>query len=448
MKKQKIDNKFSELIIKYLIDIANDNFSLTHDDVLNEKNELVQEILFGFIYLAQDLSYNKQEAEKVLNLQKEKAIAQKSAEFKTLFLANMSHEIRTPLNGIIGMVDILLKNNNLRGEYREYVEVIQHSSLDLLSILNDILDLTKLEAGMVDIENEKTDFYDVIESVKALFSASATKKSLDLNVDIADNVPQFIKTDRTRLIQVLSNLVGNAIKFTDKGSINIYISLKDNTEEDTIFKIRVIDTGPGISEDKQKKLFSEFYQIDQSTTKSVKGTGLGLAISKKLISILKGEIGVISREGEGAEFWFTFKAELFENIPVAKSSQAIIKYNEYLRHVLVVDDNFINLKVARLMLLNFGCTVETCSNGKEALDLYKEKKYDLILMDIQMPGIDGIETTQILRKSYMEIPPVIAVSANAMEGDAQKYIGQGLDDYLSKPLTINSLALMLEKWLN
>ena len=419
---------------------------MTHQAIFSEENENIRELLFGLIYLNEDLNFNRAEAQKVSDLKREKSIAERSAAFKTQFLANMSHEIRTPLNGIIGMVDLMMHNDTLNDQIKEQVEIIQSSSSDLLNILNDVLDLSKIEAGEIILHHQVVDLHQLIYSVSNLFKTTAANKMLSIQIEIAKNVPRWIVSDSTRLAQILSNLVGNAVKFTDAGSIRISLNATELNGHLKTFKIEVIDTGKGVAADTQAKLFDNFYQIDQSLSKSSKGTGLGLSISKSLVALMQGSIGVKSELGLGSNFWFTFKAKTSsksQNSTTDKTTDVLPTYNY---RVLVVDDNMVNLKIAQLMLLKFGCSVELCSNALEAVDIIVSNQYDLIFTDIQMPELDGIALTNILRATVQSLPPIIALSANAMEGDAKKYIDLGVDDYVSKPLTIQSLKSVLTKW--
>ena len=441
-----MDRSVTDRIIRHLVEISNGSFNLSHQAIFSEKNENIRELLFGLIYLNEDLNFNREEAQKVSDLQREKSIAERSAAFKTQFLANMSHEIRTPLNGIIGMVDLMMHNDTLNDQTKEQVEIIQSSSSDLLNILNDVLDLSKIEAGEIILHHQVFDLHHLIYSVSNLFKTTAANKMLSIQIEIAENVPRWIESDRTRLAQVLSNLVGNAVKFTKDGSICITLNIMKQNQQQSRFKIEVIDTGVGVAEDTQLKLFDEFYQIDQSLATTSKGTGLGLSISKKLVELMQGSMGVNSQLGKGSTFWFTFDGKLVNKSLKLNNSldQNILpKYNY---RILVVDDNVVNLKITKLMLQKFGCEVELCINAQKAMEIIVPFKYDLIFIDIQMPILDGIELTQILRKTVETLPPIIALSANAMEGDAQKYIDLGVDDYVSKPLTMRSLKAVLKKW--
>ncbi|MBL4887044.1 MAG: response regulator [Flavobacteriaceae bacterium] len=441
---KKIDKIIADKIIGFLIEIANDRLSLTDDAIIGEKDKGMQEIFFGLKYLFEDYQYNKSEAEKVLTLRKEKEIAERSTEFKSQFLANMSHEIRTPMNGIIGMINILIEHTTLDSIQKEYVDIIHRSSQDLLAILNDILDLSKLESGKMELSKKEVDMHNIVQKVKQLFEAKAKQKGITIRVLHANDLPLSFNTDETRLTQIISNLVGNAVKFTNEGEIIIKTSLLEQSSQKLKFKIEVIDTGTGISKENQAKLFIQFQQLNQNIITGAKGTGLGLSISKKLVTLMGGEIGVESQIGIGSNFWFTFEAFPVVQKEIKKETQ--INFNQYNLNILLVDDSDVNLTVLKLMLAKLGCTVEMAINGKKAVDMFKEGKYHLIFMDIQMPVMDGVTATKTIKSMYKNVPPIIGLSANAMEGDAEKYMAEGLDDYLYKPITTDILNQKLAKW--
>ncbi len=369
-------------------------------------------------------------------------ISENSLRVKEQFLANMSHEIRTPMNGIIGMID-LLDQSKLAPSQHGYVGTLKKSSNVLMDILNSILDLAKIEAGRMELKKSTFSLPNVVDKILALFTPVASSNGVSLNYHINKSLPKFINTDETRLIQVLSNLISNSLKFTKKGgSIDIGFELIDDTNKSAIIRVDVRDSGIGISEENQKLLFRSFEQLDNSTTKPYGGTGLGLAISKQLVNLLGGQIGVFSNPGLGSTFWFTFSATLpniqpqynkpenISNINMADATTTIGN-----KKVLVVDDNLINREVASEILKKAGCNVQVAINGDEAIELVKKNKFDVILMDIQMPGMDGIETTTQIRKLLPNISTkIIAMTAYAMKEDKERFLKLGMDDYLPKPI--------------
>ncbi|NQY08983.1 MAG: response regulator [Flavobacteriales bacterium] len=366
--------------------------------------------------IIQDLTQKRIQEELTI----EKNTAEQSAKFKDQFLANMSHEIKTPMNGIIGMVDILQRSVGLNPKQKSHLKIIQNSSRDLMNIINDILDLSKLQAGKVEIKYSETSIKDVVHHVSSLFSANAAQKGLSINTIHTSNIPLKFNAPTNRITQILSNLVGNAVKLTSFGSVTIKTSWIN--KDDGMMKIEITDTGNGISIENQKLLFNDFHQLDQSITKANKGTGLGLAISKKLVELMQGEVGIISEIGKGSNFWFTFKTTPIEE-PTDQPSEPNPNSEQtqnYDLKVLLIDDNAVKLMVAEIMLEEFECEVTSATNGLDGLEKFEENLFDLILMDIQMPEMNGAEASQKIKKKYAKVPPIIGLSANAMEGDAEK----------------------------
>ena len=403
----------------------------------NEKGDTVEIAVLG-----RDITVLKQNE---FDLRKTKEQAERLLKVKEDFLANMSHEIRTPMNGVIGMID-LLGSTRLNPEQQDYVHTIKRSSETLLDILNDILDLSKIEAGKMELHPVPVELDDIIAKLLALFGQTAKNKNNSLRFTKQTELPKYIIADPTRLLQILSNLTSNALKFTENGEVNIVISNITAPGSKLKLKVEVNDTGIGISESDQKMLFTSFTQVDNSSRKSFGGTGLGLAISKQLCLLMNGNIGVTSKRGKGSTFWFTFETEETSRIPESNGGRENEKsientFNDRHPFVLLVDDNAVNRKVAGEILKKAGALVDLAASGFEAIERLQKLAiggsalYDIILMDIQMPDMDGIQTTAELRKQYgKQLPPVVAMTAYSMKEDQERFIKQGMDDYLAKPI--------------
>lgn len=377
-------------------------------------------------------------------LREEVAIAHKSVEFKQKFLANMSHEIRTPLTGIIGMVDIMAKTR-LNPIQEDYLNSIRFSSENLREIINQILDYSKIEAGKFTLSKKAVEFDKIIHNTTDLFH-SICKKNLDFRIERDPHIPKYIVTDEKRVFQVITNLLSNAVKFTDHGGILVKTKM-GNTFEDGTFSISMIfeDSGIGISKVAQQKLFAPFVDVESDDRRNSDGTGLGLSISKELAHILGGGITLVSESGKGSAFTFCFStiAGIIEEHEKALLEGSIIKSETKPLSILLVEDKHINQKVISLMLESLGHQVQIASNGQEALDIFKPGIFDLILMDIQMPVMDGITCTQNLKSEYQLLPPIVGLSANAFEGDREKYMALGLDEYLTKPIRTDDFERMV-----
>jgi CheY-like chemotaxis protein len=402
----------------------------------NDDNEV------SFILYGRDVTQRRFEEQEIVQ-SKEIAIAANNA--KSEFLANMSHEIRTPLNGIIGMANIALMQA-VDNKQKDNVAMIKHSAENLLKIINSVLDFSKIEAGKLTIESQNMDLKDELSRFVKPFQLQAAQKDISFEAVIDDKIEMALIGDVTRVLQVVTNLIGNAIKFTEFGHVKFSALCFRNDSEVQWIRFMVEDTGIGIKDEDKNKIFQSFSQADGSVTRKFGGTGLGLNITKKLVELMEGTIGFSSKYGRGSDFICTLPFKKGKVKKVTHTEAAEIKsdamgvgYN-----ILVVEDDKVNQKLAERLLKRKGYGITMVDNGQEAVDIYEDGRFDLILMDIQMPVMDGLTATRLIRQKATEKVPIIALTAYAIKGDREKFLKKGMDDYISKPIDLDDFYKVMD----
>lgn len=383
-----------------------------------------------------------------LELRLQKYKAERAGEIKSAFLANMSHEIRTPMNGIMGMLD-LLEHTGVDEQQKDYIKHIRHSNEHLLNVISDILDLSKIESGQMNFQFVPVDLKQLCSQILAVFVTDAKAHDVQLVFDYPDDLPTLVKADPVRVRQILANLVNNAIKFTPaNGTVTLRAI---NCCDDCEIKLQVVDTGIGIRKETQAVIFDAYNQADKFTHRMYGGTGLGLSVCKALAEGMGGTITLDSEEGKGSTFSLCLPLEVLQNADnlVLSDTENTENDERLSAHILLAEDNHINAMVAIKSLKKFGYTVDLAKDGNEAVTMFSQnpQKYQIILMDHQMPIMDGVQATKILKKSFHKLPPIIAVTAHATHGDKQTYLNAGMQDYCTKPYKPEFLDKMIQGWL-
>jgi two-component system, sensor histidine kinase len=405
---------------------------------------IISDILKGKVQVFLDLYLQRKKLDDLLvemeetnlNLISAKNDAEEASRTKSRFLANMTHEIRTPLNGVIGLSRVLQKTD-LNSEQQELLSLITTSGENLLQIIGDILDFSKNESGQIVLENIDFEINGLLNKVFQLMKFKAEENGIDFSYHLSKEVPAVLNGDPLRISQILMNLVNNAIKFTQKGYVKLSVELVDKTSDVFHILFRITDTGIGISEEGKLLLFKEFSQSESSISRKYGGTGLGLVISKNMVDLMHGEIGVESELNKGSEFWF--KLSLKESKITQTESPVQAESVPIDLRILLAEDNIINQKVAILILKQFGLKCDVAKDGMEAFNLYKQNDYELVLMDMQMPNVDGLQSTAMIRTHEKDnsVDPVyiVALTANAMAEDKKNCLQSGMNNFLSKPAT-------------
>lgn len=452
---RKISNEITSITAKiyesrklHMVDLSKETEAMGQKARLYDISLLILLILSGSIVGYHILRQFKRQRMLIQELDVAEKKASVAAQTKENFLANMSHEIRTPLSGILGFTNLLQKRS-LDETSKEFVSSIQRSGENLMAIINDILDLSKIEAGMMRITKGIFSINGLVNSVETFFIERAKEKGLTISSKIDPSIPDTLNGDATRLTQILVNLIGNAIKFTHQGNINIEIYNKQQTENEVVIGFKVSDTGIGIDKEKLSEVFERFNQGEDSTTRNYGGTGLGLSIVKSLIQLQNGDIEVISEQGKGTTFHFfipyAIAKEQLNVIPKVDTNYFKDKSNAPLK-ILIVDDNALNQSLMKHLLSQWNVDFETANNGLEAVEFLRNNDCDLVLMDIQMPQMDGYVATQTIREELKLNTPIIAMTAHALAGEREKCMSRGMNEYISKPIIEEELFKLISNF--
>ena len=406
-------------------------------------------------YIKNLSEYNDMLLVKEKELQKQKAIAENANKTKSAFLSNMSHEIRTPMNAIVGMTEIL-KRKQFDEETEEYLDNIKHSGEALLAIINDILDFSKVESGKMELVPEDYDLRLLIKELDLIFKTRIGTKEIQMEYDLDNRIPNVLIGDSKRIRQILINIANNAIKFTEKGFVRISVAVESMTEKEVNLKFSVKDSGQGIREEDLPKLFDAYQQVDLQKNSKKEGTGLGLAICSQLVQLMGGSLQVESTYGKGSTFFYSVKQGISTRVLQKSEAHTQTKFTAPEAHILVVDDNKMNLKVFEGLFKPVAMQIDTAMDGQEAIEKVKQQDYDIVFMDHMMPGMDGIEVTATIRQlpedalhdaDYYKRLVILALSANATEDAKQLFLSNGMDGFLSKPIKIQEGLELLRQWL-